>query len=185
MILHHEILDRDVAMDGKNHRLWLMRECNPAHKNAMLIFLMVNPSRARGVGIGDPTQRKGHGFADRLGYRRYGFINLFSASTPYPRDLFYWGYEHAVGRHNDDMLRLVFEWAEFYQWPIVCAWGKPNLNKADSALVERRIAEVLKIREAMEIVSPLYCLATTPDNWPRHPLMLGYEHASLKPWVHL
>lgn len=177
-----------LATPDDDHRLWLGRDVDlplgdgqmPDYE--MLVGLMLNPSRARGEGQGDPTQRKWHGFAKRLGAARYGFLNLFSESSPYPEDLFTFSYEDSVGDHNDEVIRRVFEQAAERNWPVVCGWGKPSLPKREFGMVACRALEVLDLATAAGV--QLYCFHTTDDGWwPRHPLMLGYEHASLKPFT--
>lgn len=170
-----------LATANDDYRLWLGREIEPEH-HRRLIFLMLNPSKARGEGVGDPTQRKCDGFSKRLGFNRYGLINLFTLSTPYPKDLFVFGYEHAVGPDANKVLERVFRAAAVNSWPIIIAWGKPNLTESKLALVRRRIAEVREIYEAAQYKPDLHCLAMLDDFWPRHPLMLGYNQATLKPW---
>lgn len=145
-----------------------------------VIFVMLNPSKARGIDVGDPTQRKCTGFTHRLGYGAYGIVNLFAYSTPYPNELFEFGYEHAIGRLNDEAILRVLDRAKAANWPVIAAWGAPSLPKNERLLVSRRVAHLYGWAKAMEL--PLYALAEGEGGYPRHPLMLGYEHASLKPW---
>jgi hypothetical protein len=183
-----------LASADDEHRYWLSRRIDllpyvppkfepyMRPKREMLLYLMLNPSRARGVGQGDPTQRKCDGFTRRLGYGRYGLLNLFSYSTPYPENLFDFGYEHAVGALNDLVLRLTFQKARAEKWPVICAWGSPSkLTRSERRWVDERVAEVYDLAQASEL--SLYALHTGDGGYPRHPLMLGYEHASFKPWT--
>lgn len=190
MIIPENFWELDcLATPDDRHRLWLARDvdlpeeimCGAEPSYEMLVGLMLNPSRARGEGQGDPTQRKWHGFARRLWAARYGFLNLFAESSPYPTDLFTFSYEDTVGEHNDEVIRRVFRQAAARDWPVVCGWGKPSLPKREMAWVAVRIMEVLDIATAEGV--QLYCFHTTDDGWwPRHPLMLSYEHATLKPF---
>lgn len=174
-----------IASDDGNHRLWLARETRyPVEriKHEMVIFGMLNPSLARGVGVEDPTSRKCDGFAGRLGAPRWGIFNLFSASTPYPKELFFWDEDYAIGPDNDDMTRRVLTAAEKNHWPVICAWGKPSLPKEELGLVVLRSMWFFDLATEFPELR-LYALGTTDCGlWPRHPLMLGYEHATLKTW---
>lgn len=169
------------CIGDEQHRVWLARDIAPIGEIEMLIALMLNPSKARGEGIGDPTQRKMNGFASRLLAQRWGGVNLFSRSTPYPEDLFDFGYEDAVGPLNDAVLYQVFTQAALRGWPVVAAWGGASGLKAhEKALMRGRILQVVEMTKACGV--QLQCFRTTPENVPWHPLMLGYEHATLKPW---
>lgn len=176
-------MDTDCwAVEKAEHRYWLARDLERGQLSVpLIIWVMLNPSRARGVGIGDPTQRRCDGFTARLNTYRYGIVNLFARSTPYPKDLFDWGYDDAVGPHNDEVLDRVFREAKRRQIPVIAAWGKPSkLSRLDFGYVAVRMMEVADLARHLDV--PLYCLDTTEDNWPRHPLMLGYDKAILKPW---
>lgn len=180
-----DFMDRDVwASENDQERYWLARWTTgrPINPHLLAIFLMLNPSKARGEGVGDPTQRKCNGFADRMGARRYGLINLFAYSTPYPEELFEFGYDAAVGKHNDEVTQRVMFECKRRHLPLICAWGKPSkLRRSELELMDMRVRHVVQFAKAVEI--PLYCLAKTPDGAPRHPLMLGYEDgAKLLPW---
>lgn len=163
------------------HRVWLARDISPVGEIEMLIALMLNPSLARSEGVGDPTQRKMNGFASRLRAQRWGGANLFSRSTPYPEELFDFGYEDAVGPLNDAALYQVFTQAALRGWPVVAAWGSASgLRTHEKALMRGRVLQVIEMTQLCGI--QLQCFHTTDDGTPRHPLMLGYEHATLKPW---
>lgn len=173
-----------VASHNDQYRYWLSRRVAPESDLMQLplervIFAMLNPSTARGDGQGDPTQRKCDGFAKRLGARSYGLVNLFAASTPYPTDLFTFGYEAALGEYNDEALRLVLCEAKLRGWPLICAWGNPSLPKSEKALFDHRVRSFVDLCRSIDL--PTHALLVEND-YPRHPLMLGYKHATLKPW---
>lgn len=164
-----------LATPDDKHRLWLARNTTLlSGEHPMMLFVMLNPSKARGEGVGDPTQRKCDGFATRLGALRYGFVNMFAKSTPYPEKLFDEGYDYAVGPWNDTMISQALGRASSEGWPVVAAWGKPSkLNRAQMVLFHRRVEEVLSIARRLNV--QWSCLAEGVDGYPRHPLMLGYE----------
>lgn len=175
-------LDTDCyASADDEHRYWLSRQTRALNflTYQRIIFLMLNPSKARGEDKGDPTQRKCDGFAHRLGAASYGLVNLFAYSTPYPELLFAKGYGHALGPENPRVLRSTLWCAKVHGWPVICAWGKPTkLSKKErEEIMGRQVREVVRIANAFNL--PLYSLATTDDGYPRHPLMLGYDQAHL------
>lgn len=185
MTLYPGFWDLDCIGDA-NHRLWLARDIplQPAFvKIPKALYLMLNPSKARGVGVGDPTQRKCDGFAARLGIGRYGVMNLFSRSTPYPEDLFMFDLDEAIGPANDRFLAEAFTLARLEKTPIICAWGKPSkFNRRETVLFENRVVEVMELVASHGNPNDLYCLADA--GYPRHPLMLSYEDGStLKHWT--
>lgn len=177
-----------VSSLGRNdeHRWWLARDLMAGKlvklRYEMAVFLMLNPSRARGAGVGDPTQRKCDGFAERLLTRRYGLMNLFTRSTPYPEDLFTFGYDNAVGEGADEWLTAMFQEAARCRWPVIAAWGKPSkLSVKERALVAQRSLDVTALAAVHGVT--MKCLKYSDDGlWPRHPLMLGYEEARLMDW---
>ena len=170
-----------LATSDNLYRYWLKRAVpSPEAIGKMGIFLMLNPSRARG-NQDDPTQRKCEGFSRRLGFDTYGLINLFAFSTPYQDELFLKGYENAVGEDGCQIVHQALHAAKHHNWPVIAAWGSTSkLRTREKEFVGIRAREVARYAEKIDL--PLYCLHTTEDGTPRHPLMLGYEHASLKPW---
>lgn len=187
MILPEQFWELDcVASPRNDYRLWLSRTVHvtggmPIPDHRMLVYGMLNPSKARGVEQGDPTQRKCDGFTKRLDRWRYGIVNLFAQSTPYPEDLFEFGYESAVGPFNDQVTRRVMELCKARGWPFVAAWGTcSKLSVAEKGHVSRRVQQW--VSWSREIGLTIYCLEATLDGTPRHPLMLGYEHSKLLHW---
>ena len=168
-----------VASEDDRYRLWLSRTIRSGDR--MGLFVMLNPSQARGENQGDPTQRKCTGFAERLGWSRSGIVNLFTYLSPYQEELFLHGYENAVGPQGRLMSREALFAAKTRKWPVICAWGSTSkLRRREKEFVGIRAREVARYAEKIGL--PLHALATTADGTPRHPQTLGYEHASLKPW---
>lgn len=188
MIPHYFWREDVIASPNDDYRYWLSRDTvwpvdatKPPVTREMLIFGMLNPSKARGEGVGDPTQRRCNGFAARLGARRYGIVNLFAASTPYPEELFTFGYESAIGAFNDEVVSRVLELCKARSWPFVAAWGTcSKLPVSEKALVRERARELVGMSRRIGVT--LHCLEATSDGTPRHPLMLGYEHSKLLQW---
>lgn len=135
-----------------------------------LIFVMLNPSTAD-ASIDDPTIRRCIGFGERMGRCRIEVVNLFSFRTPYPeelRDAQRRG-EDIIGPRGDQALDALHALPA----TVICAWGPPKWPFV------RERARAVADRVARRI--PLYCLGTSKDGSPRHPLMLRGD-APLTEW---
>lgn len=133
-----------------------------------LVFVMLNPSTAD-ASIDDPTIRRCIGFGDRLGRSGIHVINLFAFRTPYPeelRDAQRHG-EDIVGPRGDQVLDAI-------PGTVICAWGPPKWPFVRERA--RKVAERITARRL-----PLFCLGTSKDGSPRHPLMLRND-ATLTEW---
>lgn len=116
------------------------------------VFCMLNPSTADAT-VDDPTIRRCRGFAERWGCNGIVVVNLYALRSTSPRAL--WSHADPVGPINDHYIRAAVRDSE----GVVCAWGanaKPE-----------RVAAVV---ELLRGVGGLYCLGTTKDGAPRHPL---------------
>ena len=119
---------------------------------APLLFIGLNPSTAAEA-LDDPTIRRVARFARERGFGGLFVGNLFALVTPYPKRL---EMEHD-NQANDAALR---------QMRAVCSetlvgWGHFG------ALAGTRPAEVLAL-----VGKPVFCLGTTKDGWPKHPLYI-------------
>jgi hypothetical protein len=159
------------------HRYWLSRSVDAASTTDGwhgVLWLMLNPSTARGEGVNDPTQRRCVGFTGNLGAPRMGIVNLFTKSCADPAELFSGGYDKATGDPDaGEMLSKAFDYAMDQRWATICAWGKPSLSRSHVGLVAVRAHSVLSLWRRRTGATPLYCLGLTADNWPRHPLYLS------------
>ena len=137
-------------------RIW--REDHPP-----LMWVMLNPSTADET-RDDPTIHRCIGYSLNGGYGGAVIHNIFAFRSTDPKRLS--TVNDPVGPDTDAVLRE----DAARGWKIVCAWGR--LGKFGW-----RATEVLKILPA-----PLYCLATTKDGSPAHPLYLS---SKLRPavWV--
>lgn len=133
-----------------------------------LVFVMLNPSDADSQ-IDDPTWRRCIGFGRRLDSESVTAINLYPFRTPYPeklRDAWNDGVD-IIGPRGDQPLDAL-------AGTIVCAWGPPKWPFVRDRA--RAVAALLTRREYT-----LWCLGTSKDGSPRHPLMLRSD-AALIPW---
>lgn len=131
-------------------------------------FIGLNPSTATAE-TDDHTIRKEIGFATRWGWGGFYKFNLFAFRSTDPKGM--WAAEDPVGPSNDEAFAGI-KGRGFVA--VVAAWGAFKHRRATA-----RIARVLAgpLRDV-----PLWCIGEpTPDGYPRHPLMLGYER-TLRVW---
>lgn len=160
-----------ISPDGR-YRYWLSRSW--ADQFQSLAFIMLNPSTAD-ARDDDPTIRKCVGFARRLGYTGISVFNLYAFRATDPADLrraMKAGVD-VVGPDNDMRLASLLEARLSAGAGVVAAWG--------AHAPQERVSEVL----AMPGSRALCTLGLTAKGVPRHPLMLGYEGATLTPMVPL
>lgn len=159
----------DLSPDGV-YRYWLGRRWADGET---LRFIMLNPSTAD-ADLDDPTIRKCVGFARRLGYSAIGVMNLFAYRATDPKELvraMKAGVD-VVGPETDARLGTMLRSNLALGNGVVAAWG------AQSG-IDERVREVLR----MEGSRALCTLGLTAKGVPRHPLMLGYEGATLTPMI--
>ncbi len=145
-----------VVNECGRYRYQLQRDAtirNP--RNDSVVFCMLNPSTADAE-IDDPTIRRCRGFADRWDCAGLVVVNLYAMRATDPRELRRVGYADAVGPDNDEWLRD----AAHRGIHVVCAWGA----NADPYRV-RQVVGLFRSEGAQ-----LWCLGTTKDGHPRHPL---------------
>lgn len=118
-----------------------------------LVVVGLNPSTAD-ENADDPTIRRCIGFAKREGLYGLIMVNLFALRSTDPKALL--RDPHPIGADNDAVLRQQTDRRDGSK--VLCAWG------AHPAAVERA-------RSIYPTLGPLlYCLGTTKDGHPRHPL---------------
>ncbi len=124
--------------------------------------VMLNPSTADAI-EDDPTIRRCVGFAKREQCGGIIVTNLYAFRTPSPKELFFpggtstyikAGLHDIVGPSND----LYISTLPWESEKVLCAWG------ADKNIELRRTEHVLNL------IPNAYCLGTTKEGHPRHPL---------------
>lgn len=120
-------------------------------------WVLLNPSTADAT-EDDATIRRCVGFARAWGCGGIVVVNLFAYRATDPRELK--RHPDPVGPENDRHIRATVEQCH----PVVAGWGVHGvmLNRAEK--VERLLRDV---------GVPLWCLGTTKDGHPRHPLYLA------------
>lgn len=153
-----------IISECGQYRYLLTRPGDSLSEKGTALFLMLNPSTADAT-IDDPTIRRCRNFAKTWGCNGIAVANLYALRATNPADL--WKHADPVGPDNDWRLRAI---AKEYT-DIVCAWGanaKPE-----------RVAAVASILTAAG--GRLWCLGTTKDGHPRHPLYVRGDQ-KLIPW---
>lgn len=150
------------------------------------LFVMLNPSTATEL-VGDPTIRRCMRFAKFWGHSGILVGNLFALRATDPSVL--WSYgdgplgsEDPVGPENDRRLRAMARKAA----RVVVAWGGNRAATRHPSSPDRAEAVLDLLRysirsgQAARRKDPqaLWCLGTTKDGAPRHPL---YVRSSTKP----
>lgn len=153
-----------VISGGGEHRYHLERNVNPFGEGICL-FIMLNPSTADAT-KDDPTIRRCKSFADIWGYKRLTVVNLFAYRATDPRAL--WTASEPVGFLNNSWIKS----SALKASKVVCAWG------ANGYLYDRD-REVMALLKRVGVTA--YCLNTTKDGFPCHPLYQPKD-AVLKPY---
>jgi hypothetical protein len=123
-----------------------------------IAWVMLNPSTADGV-TDDPTIRRCIGFSGAWGTGGLTVANLFAFRATDPRSLA--RVADPVGPLNDSYLRRMLADEHMF---VVCAWG------AQPCVMERATI----IRNLLHAAGlPAYCLGTTKEGHPRHPLYVA------------
>ena len=158
-----------ISPDGQ-YRYLLTRDLpegiswTPPRPPSYTVFLMLNPSTAD-ASVDDPTIRRCKSFARREGSNALVVLNLYGLRSTNPAGL--WKSDDPVGIHNDAYIK---EMGEPHK-KMICAWGT-NARRD-------RVEAVVSILEATQ--TELFCLGTTADGHPRHPLYVRGD-TPLIPW---
>lgn len=143
------VLARDAEISScGSYRYELRRHLGGS---GILVWVMLNPSTADHA-VDDPTIRRVMAFTRREDLGLAIVVNLFALRSPSPKALR--GHEDPIGPLNDHYLK---HWGDI-GWPIVCAWGAGGGRRADEVLSGPLAG------------ANLWCLGTTKDGSPRHPL---------------
>lgn len=122
-----------------------------------LLWVLLNPSTAD-ADTDDPTSRRCLTFSRDWGYGGLEIANLFALRATDPKHLL--SADNPIGSENDRYLADAAARAA----RVIVAWGVTGkLHQRDQSVL------TLLTRHATQ---PLYCLGTTRDGCPRHPLYL-------------
>ena len=134
------------------YRYSLWREWNINAPN--LVFIMLNPSKAD-ESIDDPTLRRCINFAKSWGCGSLKVVNLFAYRSVSPSDLK--RVNDPIGKQNNLYLKKAIKSAD----KVVVAWG----NNGKLMQRDRAVLQLLSKHNLQP-----YCLGTTQEGSPRHPL---------------
>lgn len=154
-----------VLSPCERYRYALWRDIATLGSDGTVLFVMLNPSTADAT-VDDPTIRRCMGFTEREGFARLAVANLYGLRSPSPMDIP--RADDPVGPECD---RWICELAEIEADRVVVAWG------ASPYAAPGRVAEVRALLHGIG----LWCLGTTADGSPRHPLYVRGEQP-LEPW---
>lgn len=117
------------------------------------VFICLNPSTADEV-KNDPTVSRCLNYAKSWGYGSFVMLNAFALRSTDPGNLY--GDPDPVGPENDKWILEEIKKASI----IIAAWGT-------HAKLDRRHEKL------MDMLPDLFCLGTTKDGYPKHPLYLS------------
>lgn len=156
-----------VSICGK-YRYWLTRNwSSELNEHKKLVFIMLNPSTADAIDD-DPTIRKCKGFAERLGFKGFKVVNLFSYRATNPKDLIKASKNgvNIVGISNYEEIKI----AVFKARTVIVAWGA---NGDNTYLNGQAIAMMKDLQ--LWVPNKIKALSLTKSGQPCHPLMLPYS----------
>lgn len=134
--------------------------------HSTVAFVLLNPSTADAT-TDDPTLRRCIGFAERWGYDRVELGNLFAYRAKKPDELE--DAEDPIGPANQQHLKEICLQAD----RVVVGWGAHDIA---TTLGLTMVATVMGATGGR-----LYCLGTTNDGNPRHPLYVKGD-TDPRPW---
>ena len=139
----------------RRHRYSLIHRINPLLGDSLILWIGLNPSTADEQQL-DPTLTRIRGFSEREGYDGFLMTNIFGYRATDPQDMR--REQDPVGPENDAALLAAAKRCD----KIVAAWGAHGLH------LDRAVAVAQLLRR-----HPLWCLGTTKDGHPRHPLYVN------------
>ena len=146
------------------YRYLLKRQAESmAPMKSTALFIMLNPSIADAT-LDDPTVRRCRGFAKLWDCNGLAVANLYALRSTNPAAL--WAHHDPVGPDNDDYLWIIARECG----DVVCAWGS-NAKPQRAA----RVARIL-----IDAGARLWCLGTTKDGSPRHPLYVRADQPLIR-----
>jgi hypothetical protein len=148
---------RGAALSGDGHYRWSLwrrwtENALSVWSRPLLGWIMLNPSTAD-ADVDDPTIRRCIRFAKRDGYGGIMVANLYGLRVTRPVNL--WQADDPVGPLNDAAIQALHVDCT----DVVLAWGS-----------QRKAAERVSAVEKVLSGRPVWCLGTTADGHPRHPL---------------
>jgi hypothetical protein len=129
-------------------------------KHNCLGFVLLNPSKADGSLITDPTFERCGQRARMLDFSAFSILNLYAHVATDPVDL--WKAKDPVGPDNDTVIKQQLEGIS----TLICGWGR-------HASRERVLAFNAILKAGYK--GAVTALAVNKDGSPKHPLYIGYS----------
>ncbi|MGF1672884.1 MAG: DUF1643 domain-containing protein [Rivularia sp. (in: cyanobacteria)] len=149
-------MEKYACIDG-DYRYILGRKWDA--KKPQVTFVMLNPSTADAQ-QDDRTLNRCIKFAQSWDYGSLEVVNLFAYRAT-KRDVLC-NVSDPIGLKNDNYIKLAIKNTNL----IIVAWGTGKYPK-----IQNRNKEVLSLIYSSQ--QPLYCLGTTIDGNPRHPVRIA------------
>jgi hypothetical protein len=130
-----------------------------------ICWVMLNPSRADHR-RDDPTIRRAMQFTRTWGYDGFTVVNLYPFRSPHPAACRRWAGTQTVQRALRRNAKIVARETKNATL-VVAAWG---VSAWDSEWIEFVVAAISANDNSAQ---GIYCLGTTKDGYPKHPLARG------------
>lgn len=152
-----------LSKDGR-YRWTLQRKWGDGGR---ICWIMLNPSTADAT-VDDPTIKRCMKFSHRWGYGSLVVVNLFPFRSSHPNDCRNWAewerngpdwYARDTIHHNEGVVQNVVELCDF----VIAAWGQADWAQNEG----------YRILDELPPDTKLYCLGTSADGSPKHPLARG------------
>jgi hypothetical protein len=147
-------LERDAVISPCGRYRYLLRRAWDYNKPRAL-FIMLNPSTADAE-VDDATIRSCRRLVTCLGYGSFEVVNLFSWRATDPGELA--TVPDPVGPDNGNTIDAAIRRCDI----VICAWGAFPLGRLSAMHMSERI----------RAMRPTFCLGTTKNGAPRHPLYI-------------
>ena len=169
-VLYPEMVRTATISDDGLYRYDLTRRWG---EGPVVLWIMLNPSTADGL-QDDPTIRRCIGFTKAWGWNGLAVVNRYAFRSADPKALL--SAKNPMGPENAAYWRKWFDQAVF----AVAAWGawKPPKGLPPWGV---DLSWCNPMHFAGRSNTPLYCLGTTKDGAPRHPLYVAAKQQR-EPW---
>lgn len=146
-------MDNDCHFSpDRRHRYTLLHRINPLFGDHLIMWIGLNPSTADEQQL-DPTLTRIRSFSEREGYDGFLMTNLFGFRATDPKEMLC--APDPVGPDNDAALLAAAQRCD----KVVAAWGTHGVHQNRALAVAKLLGQ-----------HSLWCLGTTQDGHPRHPL---------------
>ena len=157
MAIIKEISASAIFSDELIYRYYLDRQWDK--QKPTVSFIMLNPSTATEE-ILDPTVKRCYDFAHRWGYGKMCVCNIFALRATNPKEIY--KSKDPIGDKNDYYLVYSYTHSD----TTILAWGEHGNHLGRGKNVYRLLAGCSAKGK------PLYCLKTTKNGQPMHPLYI-------------